>query len=346
MGSEKHSYIITFNKLSKHPKTYTYNYSNTKNIKIKISSNAISININMGVLYTKEEMFSYKNHTFSDAIRKAMLLHIIIYSRNINVKMITIQTDDKIETEEFNNENMFPVHSLINYKLKRKLPKEIKKSSIINNILTKTKSDYDSRMSSLFALIYSKSKTYEVERFIYLWMAFNGMYGFFAQMVPKPTRQKKLQEWQQILALLKTINSQYNTIRNKKVKTRIADKVKSIIKRYENRTINRKVLENNNPNGLRSQIESILKQENEEEINISAYGYILTQFSYHFRCKIIHAERTIPLFSYSNDSDIISLKVINNVLEEYIDENLPKWLNEKYVKDTLNPLAREIRLNN
>ena len=59
------------------------------------------------------------------------------------------------------------------------MPSNFIEQKTVEGILSKTKTTYDSRIASLYALICSKSKHYEAERFIYLWMAFNGMYGYF-----------------------------------------------------------------------------------------------------------------------------------------------------------------------
>ena len=41
----------------------------------------------------------------------------------------------------------------------------------------------------------------------------------------------------------------------------------------------------------------------------------------------------------------LTLKVINDLLEEFIDSNLHAWFNEKYIADIIIPKAQTIKLS-
>ena len=58
--------------------------------------------------------------------------------------------------------------------------------------------------------------------------------------------------------------------------------------------------------------------------HLSAYGYLLTQLSYYFRCKIVHGSKPMLLFAYADDSELHCLQILNELLEKFIDEYLPK----------------------
>ena len=335
MSNKKHSYIITFNTLSEEPKTYKYTYSNTKDITLKISENAISISLEMGEIYTKDEIFSNKKRTFYDAIKKGMLLHILLHSCSIELKKLSIQIDGKEENKKQNFKTFPQIYSLINNKLERELPKKFDNQDIINNILKIVESENDPRMSSLLALIYSKDKIYELERFIYLWMSFNGMYNYLDKLT-----SKDYSESDQILNILKLLGIGNQRI-IKSESSAIAHEVEKIIKDYPS-DITETNLKSNKKNSIRAQIENVLINKDGTKINITAYGYMLTQFSYYYRCKIFHAKKPLPLIRYENDLDIVSLKIINNILEKFIDNNLPQWFDKDYIINKLTPFAEKL----
>ena len=49
---------------------------------------------------------------------------------------------------------------------------------------------------------------------------------------------------------------------------------------------------------------------------------LLTDFSYYLRCKLFHANRPVELFSFSDDLEIKVLRIVNGLLEEFLDANL------------------------
>ncbi len=49
------------------------------------------------------------------------------------------------------------------------------------------------------------------------------------------------------------------------------------------------------------------------------------------RCNIIHVDKPYALFSYAEESEIKCLKCINELLDEFIENNLHLWFDENYV---------------
>ena len=113
------------------------------------------------------------------------------------------------------------------------------------------------------------------------------------------------------------------------------------IEQLNNFNVTRYSLENGEHKEFSKQIETILYDDN-KRIDISSYGYLLTQFSYYYRCTFIHANKPIPLFSFNNEIELKSLKIINSLLEEFIENNLNKWFDSDYVK-TLKEKAEKIK---
>ena len=83
---------------------------------------------------------------------------------------------------------------------------------------------------------------------------------------------------------------------------------------------------------LAAKIEETLKKpDSNAKFDITAYGYLLMQFSYYIRCNVIHADKPLALFSYKNDEEMIYLQVVNSLLDEFIGENLHRWFDKKYI---------------
>ena len=87
--------------------------------------------------------------------------------------------------------------------------------------------------------------------------------------------------------------------------------------------------------GIAQSIRSCLLDKNGNSIDITAYGYLLGFFSYYFRCNIIHASKPVPLFSYVSEYELRCLRIINDLLEDFLDANLHKFFLESYADGSL-----------
>ena len=97
-------------------------------------------------------------------------------------------------------------------------------------------------------------------------------------------------------------------------------------------------------NELSQQISAALINASREKYNLTAYGYLLTQLSYYFRCKIVHGSRPVLLFSHADNKELHALRVINDLLEEFIDDNLYAWFDGEYIKKIVIPKTHKIKL--
>lgn len=339
----KHKHVLTINKVSKSNKKYVYDFGNTKNVEIIISANGIQIVAELNKLYDKNEMISGNVYLFPDAIRKGLLIYLLTYSKGLTIKTVNISIDNEKDELVFNNEPNPPIYSMVNDKLVRSFSLEFTKKPIIDYILNTPKSGYDRMTSALFSFITSKSKLFETERFIYLWTTFNAMYGFYSKLVRQNLNEKEAKayniECNQIKAFQQMIGVGSATIL-KKESRRIANDVIFVLKTYEG-NISKKAFENKK---LSINIESKLTNDDGKKYDLSAYGYLLTQFSYYYRCNIIHGSKPIILFTYSDDTELHCLKIINGLLEEFIDEHLPKFFDPDYINNTLIPSTKSIVL--
>lgn len=322
---------------------YTYDYGSTKGIELVVSEDAVRITARLTKAYGQDEVVSNDSKLFSDALRKALLCHIILLSKNITIRNMSVQIGEDKEPIEIPDAGVSPpVYSLVLGDLCSRMSKEWSDEKIIQSILNKPKSEYDSRMASLFALICAKSKPYQAERFIYLWMAFNGMYGYYASLLRKTEIAKsseKLQnmlkkDWKQIVEFQKLFFHSGATVKEPD-DTVFAREVISIIRKRNALSPGESAKKYAEAN--EAAIQELLQHGGTRAYHLTAYGYLLTQFSYYFRCNMIHGSKPIALFSYAEDAELKSLTLINALLEEFLDENLYKWFDEEFVRSDLMP---------
>ena len=337
---KKHKHILTFNIIKKPYNKYTYSFGSTDGVELKICETGIRISVELKKIYDKDEMLSGNAYLFPDAIRKALLIYLLSYSKGLKISSITVSVDEE-DKEVFKHDAEPPIYSMINDDLIRTVPIAFSSKSVIDYLLNTTKSNYGKRIASLFALLTSKSKEYETERFIYLWASFNGIYGWLSDYIAKANNKDRYRkEYKQIIGIQKFLSIGEQTLEEED-KTRIANSIISIMKTYSVADTNRRFFESKD---VAESIEKQLVKKDKSKYSLTAYGYLLTQLSYYFRCKIVHGSKPIILFSYADDRELHCLQILNRLLEEFIDEQLPLLFDEVYIKDTVIPTTKNIKL--
>lgn len=357
----KHEYIYVINdKPCKIPRKNIYTFNNNK-VRICILKKGISIS------YSADE--EKNENIFDDAVKKAMLIYIIKYSAPLKIKQIFRTIDGKNDNKntecfyyhsEIYKEERF-VYSLAEDKFQHKMPEKWRndKDFIENLLEVYEKSEYQCIISSLSALILSKTKKYESERFIWLWTAVNGMYNFFWNLVKKNTNTKSNQEVEQIWAFaefngLKTDFTDGNKHENNKLKI-YKDVIKVINENWHDcagNGVTRESLQSIHIDFARKieeQLYTRCKIKNKKiskEINtkydLDAYTYLFLDMAYYYRCNIFHADKPVKLFSLEEEAEVKMLKVLNNIMENYVENNLADWFNNDYLENILKPKAVEV----
>ena len=343
---KKHKYQIIIGNPSKKSNIYCYDYSANKgrNIILNISEKGIKITAELSKLYHSEKIINSSNYIFADAIKKSLLLYLILYSKNIVIKNMKVQIDEIFEEISVPMKGHFPpIYSLVVGKLHTSFLKEWNNSQFIQALLSKTPSNYaeDSRWAALFATICAKSKQYEAERFLYFWMAFNGIYDYLFKQIKKPKAKKQSSEKKQLTLFLKLYDLGYQHIERNDAGI-IAHEVMSVITRHDLSAI---ISIDDIPKCLEKQIKKILSTIASNKYNIKPKGYLLVSFPYYFRCKYFHAGRTLPLFCYANEQELKCLHLINTLLEEFIDKNLYHLFENNYVDNTFKEKIKLIANN-
>lgn len=339
---KKYNHIVVINGIDKANHLYLYQYRNTKGIEMSVSNKGIKISASFTRKYNKDELLTPKCYWFNDAINKAMIVYLLRYSKELKIKTITLSIDDEEPVSIYQERDKVLIYSMIDHGLIRKLPQKYHTEEVVHYILNTAKTRYDRRISSLFSVLYSKSKKFETERFIYLWTAMNGVYGWLSNRF---IQNKKPRESEQILTLSKYLNIGNAIIKDGKEiknKTRIANIVISLLQDVEISKVNRNYIDTS---GLNEKIRRKLVNNADGKIyDITGYGYLLLHLSYYFRCKFIHGDAPLMLFTKANDSKLHCLEILNALLEEFLDEMLPMLFDEQYIKDVVEPKMMKIIL--
>lgn len=340
MPKIRHS--LTINTIGTEFNKFAYDFGQTKGVELIIAETGIQITAELTKSFDPLEMLCGDSYLFADGINKALLLYLIRFSRTLKIDALTLRIDNEEEIILLGQNADPPIYSMINGTLHRPIPAEFLGDAITDQLLKTTKSKYDKRIAALFALLLSKSKRYETERFIYLWTSLNGMYSWISEIVAEANGVEKYRkEYKQIIAFQQFIDVGSCTIAEKD-KAPIAHKVVSILRNISNQRVSKADIESTE---LSQQISAALINTSGEKYNLTAYGYILTQLSYYFRCKIVHGSRPVLLFAHADNKELHALKVINDLLEEFIDSNLHAWFDEKYIADTIIAKAQKIKLS-
>ena len=187
----------------------------------------------------------------------------------------------------------------------------------------KSKTTLSHEIAALYAYLYSKTKKNETERFSYLWMAMN---GFYAAISPEIKRDDRLQ----MRALLRKLNLGSENLTSgsrdypcKKAMIRLLE---------ESEPITRKNIENDAENSFSRYLRTVvLRKRDETLLDLTPYGFLITDFPYYLRCKLFHANKPIELFSFIDDMELKSLRIANGLLEEFLDDNLHKLFTGEFI---------------
>ena len=357
--SNKKTYQIILNPENTSEKfhQFTYSYSQT-NITLQLCENYIDISMEMKTkdVVDFDHIFQPKSNGFharlNDAVKRAFLIHFIKYSKHIDIRTVTakIDEDEKVIFDFKENSSInFPIFSLINGSLLKghEFPESWGNSKKIDDvILSRRLSYFNSLDSALFALIYAKSKEYETERLVYLWMAMNGMYNHFAKMIDKFRFQKYLTkkgkstlsgDKSQIEVFLQFYNLGKN-IPSQQQRAFVAWEVIAILRHYRGNITKKMLLpdikSNKYNNRLAIAIHSRLKNLTDKEnnpIDITPYGFLLFVLPYYYRCNVFHANKPVYFFAYEDETNIHCLHIINNLMEEFLNEHLIEWFEDDFV---------------
>ena len=330
-------YHLYSGKTPKSCKSFIYAYAKTNNIQLRVHNKGFSVEY---VQKVKKDPYILlnKDRLVRDAIKKATKIQLIIFGR-FYIDDIYVEIDGNIFCIFRRN---YGPEKLIYCMCERginKLPKHWS-DNCLQRVLSSTKTNADRLDSALDSLLIAKSKQYEVERFIYLWMAMNGLYGYTSAVACDSMISDKERKW---------IDKEFGKIKFFSIVSGIAycnnnndDLLHMLewtiakVKTDDNEMLLNAIKNNDIENDCVRKIVAVIKDAGIEE-ELHPYAVLLLYMPYKMRCKYFHAEWAVPLTCFENEHPLTVLKILNMVMEDYLDENLYKWFDSEYLKKFLVP---------
>lgn len=75
---------------------------------------------------------------------------------------------------------------------------------------------------------------------------------------------------------------------------------------------------------LAEKIINIASEFDRNEFDMTPYGLLVLDYAYYLRCNYFHAGKPLPLFNFESDVELKSLNIINELLKEFLDDNITK----------------------
>lgn len=290
-----------------------FEYYDPNKVVIFINSKGIVIKS-----YYKNKTESYSK--FIDRYKIACMIYLLKYGKLLNMEITSFKEINK----EINTDNLFN-NIKNNYCFKDYYFEKDNcffSKKVINSYL---KMKFDSPLQiSLNAYMISNTKDYGFEKFLYLWIMFNGMYNIFYET----------KENEKISSYLKKIHNLDYLIISSKNRNKIIPRVINSLNTDTN--LNTESLINLFIKYLK---ECKVKINYNLLENTDKFKYIfLTEFGYYFRCNLFHGNKKIDLFDINNKEKYI-IKLLCILLKQEFEENIELLIDsidEKYYKKKKN----------
>ena len=319
----KIEYKITFNSLPKGNNKFNFNYGGTKNILIKVSKDKCQAVFFMSKKKTHEEILAKGNRLFMDLYKKIILVHILLFGTELKVSKVAVEINGVKKT--FSKDNVPKMYSMIDKHVL--IPEKLKKKQVMQYLVEKTKTELsnDFLCCSLFSLIISKTKKYEIDRFISLWMSMNSYLNYFAKIYDDIAIEKNskisAKDRSCIRAFILYLNENQVYGRDEEyeeIYKRIPEKLISLsneelTKFYYKEKACLQNLEVEQNDGL-----SLMLKEH----NISTFCFLLFAFPYHLRCKYIHGNKIPPIIASFDEYEVCCFRIANHFLEMFLSEEV------------------------
>ena len=311
----KFTYHMTIN-TKPQGEDYLFSFSQTRDIKLIVSEKGASITAVIGNDYREDPgSAAYLHNLMKEGIKRASLLHLLKYQKPLMIKKLTLEIGaDGEETKTYDMSKNIVPFSMVQ-KLLRPISKEWNDTEVLQRILKfrKSKTEYSAHLAALYAYLYSKTKSYESERFTYLWIAMDGIFNVLLPEAKQiyDKRSRFLSEFGLgTQPLPETPNNEFCP----KISLKIKDMdviTKASLTSGEHKDVADYIIQN-----------MPIHRDTHRPFDQSAYGFFLTDYPYYLRCKYFHANRPIELFSFLDDLELRSIYKANRLLEEFLDEHL------------------------
>lgn len=340
----KYLYAIEINTPSSRRLCIEYRYGSVRGIKLSIGKRGARICFSTNRLHDATEILSEADTLVMDAIKKACLIYALVNGKSLDIQHVNVLLNgERIVTEAFTRERPL-VYSMLSGKLGIE-GIGLDDPALLNQLANTPKSKNDRTDAALTAYLVARTRTYRIERFIYLWMAVNAVYALAAEEAAgymKTAKGKEVtrpSEKDGLRLVAAMYNMEYPEIRKENEK-RIMAHAFSIAK-------HRDIMEcvpvmEDTLRGTRNRVENNERYEVRSG-EFEEYDWIalmLFWLPYRLRCRYFHSENTIPIFCYEDEHLLQGLSFVNILLEHFLSLELAKWVTDEKRKAELTQRAQ------
>ncbi len=324
---KQYEYKIVINKEPGNIKNkYKYHYYS--------STIEISISKECGVIHftrtTKNKLEDFtKGRFFTESVKRFVFVYLVNYNSFIDIKKCHITINDKMGTVAYYYNPVFDINP------SSKIPESLASQSVIEPILANYSAS-NTKLSSINNFILAINSEYSVERFMHLWMAFNGLYEYLSSTIKtqcsikRRTGENDALNWWGICNNLETLQI-FKTNISKKIHQKNSNEIKAILCSF-----------------LKKNSISTISQLEQSYINIqlieklkklykltdlkSCFGFLLLKCAYFTRCDVFHGSKKLMLFSDLKNGRYVFIDFLSNLLIDYLSQVYQFIFDEEYIQ--------------
>ena len=308
-----YEYKIVINKEPVHIKNkYKYHYYS--------STIEISISKECGIIHftrtTKNKLEDFtKGKFFTESMKRFVFVYLVNYNSFINIKNCLITINDKIGTVPYYYNPVFNINP------SSKIPESLTSQSVIEPVLANYNTS-NTTLSSINNFILAINSKYSVERFMHLWMAFNGLYGYLSSKIKnqcnitRRTGEKDALNWWGICNNLEP-SQIFRTNISKQIHQKNSNEIKAILCSFlEKNSIS--TISQLEQSYINTQLIEKLKKLYKRSDLKSCFGFLLLKCAYFTRCDVFHGSKKLMLFSDLKNGRYVFIDFLSNLLIDYL----------------------------
>ena len=308
--SNKISYQISIGKLSARPLVLNGQYGKTRSIQISLSKNALRLEVMLTKKYEFKEG-DYAHNLLKAILKKAALVHLLKFQTAIEYSNISVQIfENNQKISDIHLQDSLKMFYAIDHKLISQIPSDLQSALVLEKIMLSKQLEIEPDMASVINFIFSKASRFETEKFMYLWMAFNGAYNYHIDCIGKFTDSES-----EKIALLLNRYDLGSRLLTKKQRDKYGTLAKAKICQIQQPSNKQQVEE------VITDLMKLLRTKG-IQFDLTCIGYLVGEFSYYLRCSTFHANHRTLLLCYENDHDLKALRIANTFLEDFLNKHL------------------------
>ncbi len=327
---------IRINAVPKRAPMFSVTIGNKKQqtVTLRVGADKLSVSCELSTRSRPGSSLSAWSTALARGIKAAMLLHILLYGRELRVRRLYWRLGDGPLTEFIPKEAGPFVYSLLRCPGPYRLSGDWKREEIVRTVLALSQKETDHRLAALHAYMMGKAADSQTERFLCFWMAINGLYDFhYTEVLGKSANHR---EKDRIAAFQRCYGKNCSFLSAEECHKCFAP-LNQLFYRYPGFLAQIKDPASRVSKAARDTI----CEKTDKDYQINAYCYYLLQHCYTLRCKLFHATHPMKLLSFAEESEIIVLRTLSDLMEDFLDRNLHRWFDEAYIDKTLRPRTED-----